>query len=136
MRTSIKAINSRKYLITNGQTKIYSFGHWCFIASDGVVCLAKYAENPNDCTLISLKSCGIKILRNITISHRGGIFRRKITLESMYFSDGFDIFNFRYQFKQSLPVYLEVLDKSHRAIVNFLSLSKVAIRDNTFSSVK
>ena len=44
----IKAIILRKYLIINGQTKIYLFGHWCFIASDGAVCLAKYAENPND----------------------------------------------------------------------------------------
>ena len=108
---------------------------WRFIASDGAVCLAKYDENPNDCTLISLKSCDIKILRNIPTSYRGGIFRKK-HMGIIAFSDWFYVFYFRSEFKQSLPVYLKVFDKSHRAIENFLSLCKAAIGDNTFSSVK
>ena len=35
--------------------KIYLFGHWRFIVSNGLVCLAIFDDNPNYCTLISLK---------------------------------------------------------------------------------
>lgn len=41
MRTSIKQKFQRKYLIISGQAKYNLFGHWCFIALNSVVCLAK-----------------------------------------------------------------------------------------------
>lgn len=47
MRRSIKAIISRKRLIINGRTKINLFDHWCFMASDGAVCLATFDNIPN-----------------------------------------------------------------------------------------
>lgn len=40
-KKSIKQKLQHKYLIINGQAKYNLFGHWCFIAPNSVVCLAK-----------------------------------------------------------------------------------------------
>lgn len=38
----------------------FLFDHWCFIASDSLVCLAIFDENQDDYPLVSLKLCEYK----------------------------------------------------------------------------
>ncbi|MDE5773253.1 MAG: hypothetical protein K2H86_02190, partial [Muribaculaceae bacterium] len=103
-KKSIKAIISDRQLIINGQAKRpYSM---IILMIEPLISLKLYAyKNPPEYSYFILS-------RNIPEEKHMGIF---------VFSDRFDIFNFRSQFKQGLAVYLEVLDKSQ-------GLSKTSFR--------